>query len=75
MTGIKDIFDDKRPIKSMHFPETERLSYFVGSNGVTEIRPYLKNGEIAHVTWFAIIKDGVITSRVNGKFIEVVRYE
>ena len=67
---IEKTYDDKRKIGKLYISEGQG-GYWVHG----DIKPYLENGEMAHVVWFAVIEDGIITRRINGKYVCEVVYE
>lgn len=68
---IQTIFEDTRPIKSIH---SEHQGYFVGGE-ISSIDAYHENGEMAAVLWYAIYDNaGNIIERVNGKFVVSIAY-
>jgi hypothetical protein len=56
-------------VKSITFPnnvvDSEKDYIEVGKNGVTEIRPIFKNGEIALIQWFQIIKGDTVIAEIK----------
>ncbi len=46
----------------------------VGWDGVERIEAYEETGQMAHVTWFAVYKQGKICRRYNSAHIDHVRY-
>jgi len=73
--AIRKMNEDARPIKSLHWHDAEGSCVVVGSNGVTAIRHYYENGQLAGVPWFAIYFGDEIGSRVNGMYVDSVVYE
>ncbi len=67
------IVDDKRPI--MRLLQDGDEGWTVGDpTGTTKIVAYEELGEMAPVVWFEIWKGDVLDCRVNGKYVQVVRY-
>lgn len=66
------VIEDKRKIRQLGFDYGEPIT--VGKNDVTEIKPYNENGEMAHVTWFAIVKNDEVVEKINGKYVFSVSY-
>lgn len=55
---------DDRRIMSIWWDDRDDSSIQVGKLNVTEILAYDEAGQAAHVPWLAVIKEGVIDSRV-----------
>jgi hypothetical protein len=70
--GMHRVMEDDRPIDCISLnPE----GFFkVGVLGTEKIEAYGEAGEMAQVPWFAVWKDGVISQRVNGKYVDCVTY-
>ena len=68
---INQLAEDEREIKRLYL---ENDSMRVDGERVTKILAYQESGEIGLVTWFAIYKGDVITSRVNAKYVVEVAY-
>jgi len=70
---IETIFEDKRPILKIFWPDESQLT--VGSGGVEKIVPYQETGEYTYITWFAVYKNGAIFQRCNSNHLSAVCYE
>jgi hypothetical protein len=68
------LFEDGRPIKAIMCPASNYEFIAVGENGVTEIKGYPENGEMAPVAWFEIWKGDIVSSRINGKYVQEITY-
>lgn len=62
-------------VKSISFPnnvEDEAKSFVeVGKNGVKEIRQITKNGEMASINWFQVIKNNTVVSEIKESICNV----
>ena len=72
---ILTIMQDRRPIDYISGEDGCSVFYRVGHQGITSIRPYSENGEMAPVTWFAVYAGDTIRVRVPARFTEVVYAE
>jgi len=55
-------------IKEISFPNNcpdENISFFTVGRSCDEIRQIMKNGEMAGINWFQIIKDGNIIAEIK----------
>ena len=75
-SGVKStkMIDDPRPIQSVWDAADQGHGATVGLNDVTAITYYEENGDMAPVFWFAVWKGDIITKRLNGACMAVVRY-
>ena len=74
--NITSIIEDEREIERIEIftqHSCDIVSY-TKRDGYTKIVPYHENGEMASVVWFAIIKNDIITSRVNSKYVQSIDY-
>lgn len=71
---MKKIIEDKRPIKRLYIKGNTCYSIIAGGEFCDSIEAYEENGELAPVTWFAIIKDGIVAFRINGHYVQEVSY-
>ena len=67
------MIDDPRPIHAV-WDADGQVGATVGLNDVTAITYYEENGDMAPVFWFAVWKGDIITKRLNGAHMAVVRY-
>ncbi len=62
-------------VKGISFPNTvadnDKCFYEVGKNGIEEIRETFKNGEMAAVKWFEIVKDNKIIAEIKESVCDV----
>jgi len=68
-----NIISDERPIVRLYTAQDS--SFAVGNFGVTIIKPYTENGEMALILWFEIYKGDEVVARVNGRYVESVHYQ
>ena len=76
MESIEMIANDEREIERIEI-FTQNSMDIVGytkRDGYTKIVPYHENGEMSPVVWFAILKDNMIVSRVNSKYVQCIDY-
>jgi len=67
-----NIMEDMRPIKSVTL---ESGCYPVGPiAGITKIIPYEECGEMTKVVWFEILRDEIVITRINGKYVMEITY-
>lgn len=67
---MKTIIQDEREIAYIRTTSGNTFSYTD-----YKIIPYHENGEMAPVIWFAIVdEDGNTEFRINGKYVEILRY-
>jgi hypothetical protein len=56
-------------IRSISFPsnvaDCDKSFINVGRDGVTEIRPIMKSGEMANIQWFQIIKGDIVMAEIK----------
>jgi hypothetical protein len=56
-------------IIQIEFPNTvadiDKTFFIVGSNGVEEIRPIMKAGEMSGVQWLQVVKNGHIVAEIK----------
>ena len=71
---MKSIMEDERKIKELVFPGPGENSISVGGGLVDEIIPYVENGEMAPVIWFAGLFEGEILYRYNSKYVDTISY-
>jgi len=69
---MSNIIEDERLIKELHFSNTYPITR---TGNIHVIKPYHENGEMAPVVWFEIIEGGIITRRVNSKYVQEIVYE
>lgn len=72
---MKTIADDIRPIISISTYGESGFYWSISDAGTTKIEPYHESGEMSDVVWFAIYGDRGVVRRVNGKFVDCIRYE
>ena len=70
------IMEDKREIYRIEIftQHSNDIISYTRRDGFTKIEPYHENGEMAPIVWFAIVKNDVIVSRVNSKYVQCVKY-
>lgn len=72
---MKKIYENNKPITKI---EVENALYVVGKlfSGVmvTEINPYLENGEMAAITWYCINFENGVELRINPRYIISVEF-
>ena len=71
---IATIMVDPRQILTLSTHGEGGHLWCVGDAGVEKIVPYQEVGQMAHVTWFAVYVGGEIRHRVNGTFVDHIRY-
>ena len=74
MTTAERIITDKRKIKSAWIDAPDETGATVGYSGVTSIKPYEENGEMAAVTWLAVYKDDALVKRLNTAHMAEITY-
>jgi len=62
--------NDARAIREISTPGENTAYWGVGSIGITQIVPYLENGQV----WFAVYKGDWLAYRVNAARVEYVWY-
>lgn len=69
---IPTIMQDDRPIQALYFNDAEGSALRLGTGTVKAFRPYEENGEMAPVTWIAVIDfSDKITRRVPARMVEI----
>lgn len=69
---IPTIVQDDRPIKALYFNDAEDNFLQLGTGTVKEFRPYEENGEMAPVTWIAVIDfNDKIARRIPARMVEI----
>ena len=62
-------------ITQIEFPNTvadiDKTYYIVAQGKVDEIKPITKNGEMAAIGWFQVIKDGMIIAEVKESICDI----
>ena len=76
---MRTITESKAKITSLYLENTAfHLDTYPSANNysIASIVPYLENGEMAAITWFALCnKDGDIIHRVNGSHVASISYD
>ena len=70
---IKMICENEKTIMKLAMSDGENI--IVGKLGVSKIEPYLENGQMAHVTWFAIWSKECEIGRVNAAHVSRIYYK
>jgi len=68
------VLEDTRSVVGIAIDSVEVAVTETVGQTCDEIVAYGENGEMAHVPWFAVVKDGQVIRRVNGKFVVEVYY-